>query len=90
MGEKKTAVVSPGQIEQWLKERGVYDAFAARFIRREQAETIETYLEWMRPTEAISSAFFWGETPEGHKYWNEIDRDYRKWVADKTKHAGGQ
>ena len=42
MAENKTAVVSPGQIEQWLRERGVYDAFAARFIRREQAETIGT------------------------------------------------
>lgn len=37
------------------------------------------------PYNDISSAFCWGDTYEGHKFWSDIDFKYNNFISEKRK-----
>jgi hypothetical protein len=66
-------------IVQFLKDNGVYEMFFTHLLNEREGERLNEYFEFaFFDTNAISSAFVWGETPEGHTFWSEISNKWLK------------
>lgn len=66
-------------IVQFLKDSGVYEMFFANLLNKKQGDSLSQYfLSHFFNDNAISGAFLWGDTPEGHTFWNEISERWEK------------
>ena len=45
-------------------------------------EPIRVLFNPIRYCELINLAFYWRATPEGHAYWEELDKKWRKMIGD--------
>lgn len=67
---------------QKLKELGVYEKYLhnLKFFLHEplfdSLGDIDSYLNAVRPDWVVANAFSWGETPEGHGFWSDIDKKF--------------
>lgn len=60
------------RLKRFLRSKGILNKFR-RAVRRARGYSMQN-LSW--PT--ISGAFIWCEATEGHKYWDEVDTEWRK------------
>lgn len=69
----------PGEIQKWLKEQPWWGAFKLNYETQKTSE-FKTMTELLQKSwqEPIASAFYWDRTPEGHEYWNKIDKQFLK------------
>ena len=66
-------------IVQFLKDNGVYEVFFENLFKQKQGRDLSDYfLFGFSNYNAISSAFTWGNTPEGHTFWSEISEEFNK------------
>lgn len=66
-------------IVQFLKDNGVYEMFFANLLNKKQREDLSQYfLSHFFNVNAISGAFVWSETEEGHAFWSEISEKWYK------------
>lgn len=66
-------------IVQFLKDRGVYEMFFTHLLNEREGKRLNEYFEFaFFDTNAISSAFVWVKTPEGHTFWSEISDKWLK------------
>lgn len=66
-------------IVHFLKDNGVYDVFFANLLNHKQGDDLSIYFSsYFFTSLAISGAFVWSETPEGHDLWEEISSKWSK------------
>ena len=66
-------------IVQFLKDNGVYEVFFENLFKQKQGRDLSDYfLFGFSNYNAISSAFTWSNTPEGHTFWSEISEEFNK------------
>ena len=60
-------------LEKYLTDNGILIKFLTNYTNRHEKYYVN-----------IDSAFFWGTTPEGHKFWsNHCDRAYEHTISHK-------
>jgi len=57
-------------VKEWLEE--LPEEIRDKAISNTKAALLEEVAVAKSLKEAVLGAFIWGETPEGHKYWQEI------------------
>ena len=66
-------------IVQFLKDNGVYEVFFENLFKQKQGMDLSDYFLFdFSNYNAISSAFTWDNTPEGHTFWLEISEEFNK------------
>lgn len=66
-------------IVQFLKDKGVCEMFYANLLHQKQGEDLRKYLSYgFFEYNAISAAFTWSDTPEGHTFWSEISKSFNE------------
>ena len=66
-------------IVKFLKDNGVYESFFTNLLNKKQGDDLCRYfLLGFHTIEAISAAFIWSETPEGHDFWEELSGRFGK------------
>ena len=74
----------------WLKTKRVYDAY--KQARHEMNHTCDSNHPYFRstlndPNKFISEAFTWRSTPQGHKFWETLNVNWKKYLSRlKTDH----
>ncbi len=63
------------ELQEFLKQNNALEAYE-RNIHRKKCGGIGEY--WL-----LSGAFIWSETPEGHKYWSNLNEKF--WRKSKNK-----
>ena len=58
------------KLEQFLKEKGVMDAF----IKNAKIQYQNPYEEY--PVKSISEAFTWADKAEGHDFWQNLNQEF--------------
>ena len=72
-----------GDVPDFLRNRGLLQKFI-RNLKDDwshwkiKGKVQEYFNDYERAPNAISSAFAWDETPEGHKFWDRINTQRRK------------
>lgn len=73
------------KLYNFLKEKGVLVEYLINNSQQknsyDSARNI-TRICKKSPTEAINFAFIWGETTEGHYFWNNLDKEWRDKVEN--------
>lgn len=67
----------------WLKTQGAYEAYKqARHDMNHSSDSNHPYFRSTLndPHHFISEAFTWRSTSQGHKYWEELSRKWRKYL----------
>lgn len=60
-------------IVRFLKDNGVYDVFFTNLFNEKQGDDLCMYFSLgFHTRDAISAAFIWSSTPEGHDFWEEL------------------
>lgn len=66
-------------IVRFLKDNGVYDRFFENLLNHKQGDDLYNYfLLGFHTSTAISAAFIWSNTPEGHDFWDELSDRFGK------------
>ena len=66
----------------WLKTQGAYEVYKqARHDMNHSSRSTSSYFRSSlnNPYYFISEAFTWRLTPQGHKFWEELNRKWRKY-----------
>jgi hypothetical protein len=66
----------------WLKQ--IPDAEVRTKALNRLKRTKNSRIKVISIAQALMSAFYWGETPEGHRYWESIAVDIQKNVELNT------
>lgn len=76
------------QILEWVRAQYWYDDFIKN-LNTTYAPKLGLTVFWegfnKKPENLISSAFVWGKTPEGGKFWKNIDIEYRAFLRSRKK-----
>ena len=72
-----------GSIPDFLRKRGLLLKFIRNMkedwsLWKEIGKIQEYFNDYEKAPNAISSAFAWEQTPEGHKFWDRISSQRRK------------
>lgn len=66
-------------IVQFLKDNGAYEKFLDNLAgKRSKEEIIDFFRQDFGQNYCINCAFAWASTPEGHRFWSEINA---KWMS---------
>lgn len=66
------------QVIEWLKSRGLYEAFAKNLLN----ETIDERLKLFegRYSTMIEASFSWANSNEGCDFWDNANNEFRHWL----------
>lgn len=85
---------------QFLKNNKATKYYKINLIKRKLTlytkDDVKTYINpleispvdcWIKytPSEMINNAFQWANTPQGYKYWDKLDKQWREKVKDFVK-----
>ena len=68
------------QIIEWLKSRGLYDAFAKNISHATVVRHVDQCIAERDANIIIGSAFDWEDTDEGTKFWNDANTKFLQWL----------
>ena len=69
-------VVTVEEFNEWLKKKGIYEQFYKNMkeIGKWSEEEIKNeYFDRYHPTEWLTQAFNWKESPEGRDFWDDVE-----------------
>lgn len=71
------------QVKDWMQSHDWWEAFYANFIgqRTSQYRTLSDLIRYSY-NEPIAEAFIWDITPEGQKFWENIDNSFIHYYYD--------
>lgn len=64
----------------WLKVQGVYEAYKLARHNTNHLVNNPYYRNNIIPVQFINHAFTWRLTREGHSFWDDINRKWRKYL----------
>ena len=67
------------QIIEWLKSKGLYEAFAKNIHPVTVEEIAEQYIREVHCSLSIFTSFSWHNTDEGFDFWAIANRDFMQW-----------
>lgn len=68
---------------QWLRDLGAERRFLSCYWREPRRRLrLATYLRITPEADWIKCAFIWHDTPEGNRYWHDINRNYQKLLSN--------
>lgn len=67
------------QIIEWLKSKGLYEAFAKNIHPVTVEEIAEQYIREVYCSLSIFTSFSWHNTDEGFDFWAIANRDFMQW-----------
>lgn len=65
------------QLKNFLRSRGLLTRFKLNIRNGKNNQPNPSSINFNREGLGISSAFVWKETPEGHKFWGELDEKFK-------------
>lgn len=68
------------QIIEWLKSKGLYEAFAKNISHTTVVRHVEQCTAERHANIIIGSAFDWEATDEGSKFWNDANTKFLQWL----------
>lgn len=68
------------ELERFLREQGLFDRFKENCKGRPDRKPVQKVLR----DPVISGAFTWCKTPEGHDFWEDVQRKFSLWCNKKT------
>ena len=60
----------------------IAEKFGANFRAQRTDSFAKFIVEYGSKVEAVSSAFVWGKTPEGHHFWGAVDNLWQKFLKE--------
>lgn len=67
------------QIIEWLKSKGLYEAFAKNIHPVTVEEIAEQYIREVHCSLSIFTSFSWHNTDEGFDFWAIANRNFMQW-----------
>ena len=68
-------------LKKFLKKEGVYHKFVKN-LKNLGSVSLNELPRKYKLHKLISSSFVWRATPEGHTFWNEINKKWKKKISD--------
>ena len=69
-------------LEEWLRKKRIFTKFKDAFNSSSQQCNIDHYLcEYSERIDAITLAFDWSKTADGHKFWLNMRYEWYKNIA---------
>lgn len=69
----------------WLQSQGVLGKFRRNYLCSIHRLSLRAYISKVPPDELLRSAFIWQDAPEGNVYWNNINKNYMRWIKKHKK-----
>jgi hypothetical protein len=62
---------------EFLVENGAYDSYMYHYAKQVRNVSFDEWYEGLRDkSDVLWSAFIWGDTPEGHDYWKDLNKKF--------------
>ena len=68
------------QIIEWLKSKGLYEAFAKNISSENVEEKVERFVAEGKSHKIFESAFVWAATDEGLTFWSNANAEFLHWL----------
>ena len=65
----------------WMKRRGLLE----RYIQNRESATVGRVDNIKQADRLVFNAFYWFQSPEGHRYWLHVDMKWRKHLNRKRR-----
>jgi hypothetical protein len=70
------------EVKKWIEKQEWFKTYVKNiYIDRLDSDpsTMERFLSGSKGKDTISGAFIWGNTEEGGKFWNNVDKEFQNW-----------
>lgn len=74
---KPEDVIAP-ELLAFLKEKGVFEEFMDNYNSKSSRQWRECLGYYGKYVVSMSDAFLWSETPQGRKYWEDLEKKFKK------------
>lgn len=69
------------KFREWAKAHGCWDQFKTNVHRHGKYKSLKELAEENQPDSYIENSFIWVVSPEGNKYWFELNREWLRYVS---------
>ncbi len=71
---------------QFLKQHHAYEQFIKNFSKNNIRFSIYISFSAMKMRNILNNSFVWGNTAEGHKYWQKLNKEWEQYYDEFTSY----